>query len=202
MVVFIVSVVTAEVTSPGVPSVAFFFMDVPSAIRAIRKSALAIFRFGRPACGDNPNLRSVGRAASIRLGLVQWNRILARGTDAPEQNLGLVNPKPVRRGRFQTGATPDDTVHVLDPTALPTNQMMVVVADPRFIERGGVRRFDAPQQSRLQQGVKIIINGLPGKAAKAFTGNDGNGIGIEMPTAMDRRQYGETGRRNAHPHRP
>ena len=77
--------------------------------------------------------------------------------------------------------------------------MMMVVADPRLIKRGGVRGFDAPHQSRRYQGMKIIINGLPGKAAQAFTRNDSNGIGVEMPAVVDRRQRRETGRGDSHP---
>jgi hypothetical protein len=83
---------------------------------------------------------------------------------------------------------------------MPTNQMVMVIADPRFIERGGVRGFDAPHQSRLQQGVEIIVDGLPGKAAEAFAGNDRDVIGVEMPAAVNCRQNGETGRGNPHSH--
>ena len=50
--------------------------------------------------------------------------------------------------------------------------------------------------------MKIVINRLSGKAAEAFTGDDGNGIRIEMPAAIDRRQYGKTRRSSSHPRRP
>lgn len=79
--------------------------------------------------------------------------------------------------------------------------MMMVVVDPRFIECGGVRRLDAPYQPHLHQGMKIIVNGLPGKTAKAFPGGDSDGVGVEMPAAVDRRQDGEAGRGDVHPRR-
>jgi hypothetical protein len=88
---------------------------------------------------------------------------------------------------------PDDAVHILDPTAAPTDQMVMVVACPRFIERGGVRGFDASYQSSLQQGVEIIVYGLSGKASEAFAGHDGDRVRMEMPAVVDRRQYGEPG---------
>jgi hypothetical protein len=97
---------------------------------------------------------------------------------------------------------PDDAVHILDPTAAPTDQMVMVVACPRFIERGGVRGFDASYQSSLQQGVEIIVYGLSGKASEAFAGHDGDRVRMEMPAVVDRRQYGEPGRGNAHFRRP
>lgn len=50
--------------------------------------------------------------------------------------------------------------------------------------------------------MKIIINRLPGKATETFTGDNGNGIGVEMPAFIDRRQRREAGRGNSHPHRP
>lgn len=96
---------------------------------------------------------------------------------------------------------PDDTVHILDPAALPADQMMMVVTDPCFIERGGVCGFDATYQPHFQQGMKVIINGLTGKAAEALAGNLGNGVGVEMSAAVDRRQHRETGRSDSHPHR-
>jgi hypothetical protein len=45
---------------------------------------------------------------------------------------------------------PDNAVHILDAAALPADEMMVVVADPCFIERGSVGGFDAPYQPRFQ----------------------------------------------------
>ncbi len=96
----------------------------------------------------------------------------------------------------------DDTVHILNPTALCTYQMVMVVADPGFIERGGVCGFDTPYQSRVQQSMKIIVHGLLGKTAEAFPGSNGDGFGVEVPSLVDRRQHRETRRCYAHPHRP
>ncbi len=97
---------------------------------------------------------------------------------------------------------PDDTVHILNPAALPAYQMMMVVTDPCFIERGSVRGFDSPYQSHFQQGMKVIIDGLSGEAAEPFPGSDGDGVGVKMPAVVDRSQYRETGCGNSHPHRP
>jgi len=93
-------------------------------------------------------------------------------------------------------------VDVLDATALRANQMVVIVADPRFVECGAVRGLDAPYQPRLQQGMQVIVHGLMGEAAQLFPGFVGDGIGAEMPAAVDRRQDRETGRGDPHPHRP
>lgn len=88
---------------------------------------------------------------------------------------------------------PDDTVHILNSATFAANQMMVVVADPCFIKCRSVGGFDASYQSHFQQGMKVIVNGLMGKAAEAFTRNGGNGIGAEMPAAIDCLQHRETG---------
>jgi hypothetical protein len=44
---------------------------------------------------------------------------------------------------------PDDTVYVLDPPALPADQVMVVITDSCLVERGRIRGLDAPHKSRL-----------------------------------------------------
>ena len=97
---------------------------------------------------------------------------------------------------------PYGAVDILDATALRANQMVVVIADPRLIEGRGVRGLDAPYQPRLQQGMQVIIHGLVGEAAQVFPGFEGDGIGAEMPAAMDRCQDRETGRGDPHPRRP
>lgn len=135
----------------------------------------------------------------MRPSFVKRNFSLARRTDAPKGDFGFRNKKSVSRSWLHARAMSDDAVYVFDSPAAPADQVMMIVADPRFIERGGVRGFDAPHQSRLKQGMKIVINRLPGKAAEAFTCDDGNGIGVEMPAAIDRRKYCETRRSSSHP---
>ena len=125
--------------------------------------------------------------------------IPARGANAPEGDLGFHDKEAMRRGRLQTRTRPDDTVHILDPAALSTDQMVMVVPDACFIERGGVRRFDTPHQSGLQKGMEVVVNSLARESAKAFPGDDRDIIGIHMPTAMDRGQHREPGRGNPHP---
>jgi len=93
-------------------------------------------------------------------------------------------------------------VDVLDATALCANQMVVVVTDPRFVEGGAVRGLDTPYQSGFQQGMQVIVHGLMGETAQLFPGFEGDGIGAEMPAAMDRCQDRETGRGDPHPRRP
>ncbi len=96
----------------------------------------------------------------------------------------------------------DDTVYVLDAAAVPANQVMMVVSDTRLKERGGVRGFNAPYQSDLHKSMEIVINGLQRKSAEALPCGDAYVFGVEMPTAMNRRENRETGSRNPHPHRP
>jgi len=96
---------------------------------------------------------------------------------------------------------PDDAVDIFDPAAMPTNQMMMIVTNARFVERRGIAGFDAAHQSDLQQGMEIIVDGLRRQAPKAFPSNDGNGIGSKMTALVNRRQDREPGRRNPHPHR-
>ena len=106
------------------------------------------------------------------------------------------------RGGFQTGAMADGTIHVLDKAAVAANEVVVVVADPCFVERGRIGGFDAAHQSRIEQGVKIVIHGLPGKTTQALAGKGRNSVGIEMPAVVDRGQDGKPGRRDSHSHRP
>ncbi len=138
----------------------------------------------------------------MRLRFIKLYLILARRTDAPEGDFGFRNKISVSRSGFQARTMPDDAVYVFDPPAGSTDQVMMVVADSRFVERGGVRGFDAPHQSRFKQGMKIVINRLPGKAAEAFASNDGDGICVEMSAAIDRRQNCEPWRSGSHSRRP
>jgi hypothetical protein len=154
--------------------------------------------FGEPLPFAEPSFVS----SSILLSFCVLFFVLAPRADAPESDFDLVEDEAMVLGRLEAWGGADGAVDIFDRPASAADQVVVVVADPRFIERGGIRGFDAPYQSHFQQGMKIIINGLPGKAAQAFTGSDGNGLGVEMSAPVDRRQYGETGCRYSHPNRP
>ncbi len=79
---------------------------------------------------------------------------------------------------------------------------MMVVADPCFVERRGACRLDAPHESDIQQGMKIVVDRLPRKAPQVLPRDDSNRIGIEMPATVDRRQNREARRGDSHFHRP
>lgn len=97
---------------------------------------------------------------------------------------------------------PDHAVYILDPAAISADQMVMVVANSCFVKRRGIRRFDAAYQAGFEQGIQVIVHRLTGKAAEALTGNNGNGIGIQMPAFIHRPQHRESGGGNPHPCRP
>ena len=94
---------------------------------------------------------------------------------------------------------PDSAVDIVDPAAAPADQMMMIVADPRFVKGGGICGVDATHQTRLQKSVEVVVDRLPGKAPQAFTSDCSDSIGIEMPALVDRRQNRKTRRCDPHP---
>ena len=97
---------------------------------------------------------------------------------------------------------PDHAVDVLDAPASRTNQMVVVVADPRFVQGGGVCGFDAAHQTGVEEGVEVVVHGLPGKAADMLPRRNRDGVGVVMPARNHGGKHGKAGRGYAHSDRP
>lgn len=78
----------------------------------------------------------------------------------------------------KTGRVADRAVDIDGRVALAANEVVMVVADARFIERGATRRFDAAEDTGSDKGVQIIKNGLPRKAGEAVPRRSGDEVGV------------------------
>src|SRR5262249_27698493 len=90
----------------------------------------------------------------------------AVGTQAPIDDLGLVDRDAVVvRGR-QAGSGADGTIDIGDDTARAAHHVVVVVPGPRLVTSHGARRLDAPHQSGCVQCPQHVVHGLVGHLAE------------------------------------
>jgi hypothetical protein len=90
---------------------------------------------------------------------------LASGTQAPKYHFGFLDDESMVRGRLQAGGFADGTVHIGDHTAAATDDVVVVISDPRFVARRMAGWLDSPDESRLLQDVQVVVHGLRGERA-------------------------------------
>jgi len=70
------------------------------------------------------------------------------------------------------------TVDVDRGEASAANEVMVVVADPRFVQRGATGRLDPPQDSCGRKCVQIVENRLPRKGGQPPSRGSDNELGV------------------------
>ncbi len=121
--------------------------------------------------------------------------LLALGTQAPENDLRLLNDKSMVGGGLQAGGCADRAVHVGGQAATAADKVMVVVSHPRLKAGRMAGRLNASDEAGLLQGVEIVVYGLGGERAEPLTGGVCNGFRIPMLSlAQDRPEDGEPGR--------
>lgn len=85
-------------------------------------------------------------------------------------------------GWRQAGCITDGTVDIADDAARPADDMVVVVADARFVAGDRAGRLDAPHQPGGRQSVQNVVDRLArylGQAG-ANSSEDGLGVGVRM----------------------
>jgi len=93
----------------------------------------------------------------------------ALGTPTPERDLGLVDDKAPVLGDLDAGRWANEALDVGHDAAIPTDQMMVVIAGPGFKERRAPGRLNPPRQSHADERTQRVIHGLGRYRPQAFS---------------------------------
>jgi len=134
----------------------------------------------------------------VLLWLFDVSVLPALGTDAPKDDLCLLDDKAVVGGRLQAWSRADSTVDIRGRSAASTDNVMVVVANPRLIAARVARRLDASHKPRVLQDAKIVVYCLSGKRPQLLADGVRDGFRIPMLSfAKDSSQDGKPLRSHA-----
>jgi hypothetical protein len=87
---------------------------------------------------------------------------LATGAQAPVDDLCLVHDETVVVGRDQARGVADCAVDVLDGSAGPAHEVVMVVADPCLVPGEAATGLDAAKDAQVGQQVQGVVHGLVG----------------------------------------
>ena len=88
--------------------------------------------------------------------------LLAGGAGAPVNHFGFINYETVMRMGREAGGRPDRTADVFSLTAGAADEVVMIIADTVFVERGGLGRLDATNDALISKHVQDVIDGLAG----------------------------------------
>ena len=106
----------------------------------------------------------------------------------PVCDFGFVDSKPMIIGGIKTGSLAGCTVDVNHMTALPTDEMVMVVIDAIFIQRGRTHGLNSTQHAFVDQGVQRVVHGLSRDGAECCNGEIADLICGGVGLAADRLQ--------------
>ena len=106
----------------------------------------------------------------------------------PVCDFGFVDSKPVIIGGIKTGSLAGCTVDVNHMTALPTDEMVMVVIDAIFIQRGRTHGLNSTQHAFVDQGVQRVVHRLSRDGAECCNGEIADLICGGVGLAADRLQ--------------
>ena len=93
--------------------------------------------------------------------------------------------------RLQTGSFAYGAVHIGGQTAAAADNVVVVVAHPRFVAGRMARGLDTAYKARFRQDAQIVVDRLRGERAEPLTGSVRNGFRIPMLSlAQNGGEYG------------
>jgi hypothetical protein len=118
----------------------------------------------------------------------------AAGTDAPIDDVRLVDQVSGVAHRVQAGSVPDRAVDVRDLPALSADEVMVVVAHARLVPGGASRGLYAAEEPSALQRVQRVIDGLQGHLAYAIAHTAMDGVHVEVVTLPYGPHDGQPGR--------
>ena len=116
---------------------------------------------------------------------------LAGGAVPPPRHLGLVDGEAGRIGDVKARSVTGGAVDIDHHAAVPADEVMVVVPDADFEERGSAGRLDAPDQVSRVEGVEGVVNGLRGHAAELDASAVDDGFDVKVFARSDRVEHGE-----------
>jgi len=122
----------------------------------------------------------------------------ALGTEAPKDDLSLLDDKSVCGGRLQAGCRADSAVHICGHSAAATDEVVVIIAHPPLIAAWVAGRLDSSHKPRFLQDVQVVIHGLGGERTQLLTGGFRDGFRVPvLSCAQNGREDGQAGR--SHP---
>ncbi len=120
--------------------------------------------------------------------------------DAPERHLGLVEDEPVRRVGREARCRANDAVDVRYRTTRTTDDVMVVVRDPRFEERGAPSGLDPSSETDLSEHREGAVDRLGRGGLEAVAHRSEDLVDPQMvPPRAEDIQYRDPLRRDAQP---
>jgi hypothetical protein len=118
------------------------------------------------------------------------------GTQAPVNDLSLVNGEAVVIRRGQAGCLADGAVDVSDNPARPADNVMVIVTHAPLKPRRVAGRLDAANESSRGERVQGLIYRLKGDMAYAIAHPSGDCLDAEMVASPDGLEQGDTSSRH------
>lgn len=123
---------------------------------------------------------------------------LAGGAEPPINDFGLVDRVAVIGGGVEAGRLSDGAVDIDDLLAPPADEVVMVVAHPRFVERRSTGGFNAADDPDGHQGIEIVVDGLAGQRSEPLSCGGHDEFGIAMPALLLHHvQHGLPGRGEA-----
>jgi hypothetical protein len=106
--------------------------------------------------------------------------LLTLWTQAPKNDLRLLDYESMIGGRFEAGSSADGAVDIGGQAAVAADDVVVIVPHPRFVSSGVAGGLDAPNEAGDLQRMEIVVHGLSGKGAEPLASRVGNSFGIAM----------------------
>jgi len=104
----------------------------------------------------------------------------------PIGHFGFIDFKTVVIGCFETGPVADRAIDVGYMAAFTADQMVVIVANPAFIESGTSNWLDAAYAAPFHQQTESVVYRLTRDSSNFTSGRLVNDIGSSMRVAIDR----------------
>jgi hypothetical protein len=120
---------------------------------------------------------------------------VATVADAPVDDFGFVNLE-LSVARIQAGPLADGAIDVFGPAAGATDDVVVVVTNPRVEAHRRTRRLDAAHEVVFAQDPQRVVDRLSGNGAKFGPHGRGDFVGCAVGVLHRRLQYTDALRRH------
>ena len=104
----------------------------------------------------------------------------------PIGHFGFIDFKTLMIGRFETGPISDRAINIGYVAAFTTDQMVVIIANPAFIESGTANWLDAAYAASFDQQTESVVYRLTRDRPDFTSGRVVNDIGGSMRVAINR----------------
>ena len=95
--------------------------------------------------------------------------LLAGGAGAPVNHFGFINYETVMQMGREAGGRPDRAADVFSLTAGAADEVVMIIADTVFVERGGLGRLDATNDALIGEHVQDDWREIEPSSARTFS---------------------------------